>query len=199
MDYNNGLHIDAVTTETNALNNELKFKNNIVAATNAGRAAYVNTTGNNASFNITTWYADAANSNTTVASSSALLTKAYEPTDALVYTGLDYRPTATSIAATGASFTDGFLLANATFTNKNFRSAVYPNPFQNGFKFAFESISNETANVTTFDITGRQIETKNVSAAEVENLELGNNYKTGVYLVVLKQADSTQTFKVVKK
>ena len=203
MDYNNGLHIENFSTETNASNNEIRFQNNILAATVAGRDAYESadssTNPNNPNFNTATWYALAANANTTVASSSALLTKAYEATDALTYTGLDYRPTATSIAATGASFADPFLLSNESFVNKNFKSSVYPNPFASNFKIGFDTISEENVTVSTFDITGRQIEMQKVNANAVQSLELGSNYKTGVYLVVLKQAESTQSFKVVKK
>jgi hypothetical protein len=197
MDYNNGLHIDHITTETNALNNDLRFKNNIVvAATPTGRVAYVNTSGNNASFNVATWYA--ANSNTTIASNADLLTKAYDLASALIYTGLDYRPSTNSPAASGASFTDSLLLSSESFTN-NFASSVYPNPYSDSFKIQFASLSSDDVQITSYDITGRQIESKSMNASDINNIELGNNYNTGIYLVVLKQAGNSKTFKVVKK
>ncbi len=197
MDYDNGLHIENAPTETNAFNNELRFKNNIVvAATPTGREAYVSSGTSPSVLVPATWFAN--NSNTTIASSTGLLTKAYDMTSALIYTNLDYRPAVGSPAATGASFTDSFLLTTDSFSS-NFASAVYPNPYSDSFKIAFTSVSSDDVQISAYDITGREIETKSMNVSAVNNIELGSNYNTGIYLVVLKQAGSTQTFKVIKK
>ena len=197
MDYNNGLHIDGVTTETNALNNELKFKNNIMAANTAAKVAYVNATGNNASFNISTWYA--ANNNTTVVTSAGLLTKPYDVTSALIFTGLDYRPATGSIANTGADFTDAALLSNSSeIITASAHANVYPNPFSNNFKISFDSTLTDDVRITTIDMTGRIIEIKNVSFSEIDNLEIGSNYQSGMYLISVKQGVITKTLRVIK-
>ncbi len=106
MDYPEGLHVDGVGSETAALNGTLRWNNNILAGiTNTTKVLQVNTSGNNPSFNISTWYA--ANGNTTLATSSGLLTAPYNTSNATVYTGLDYRPASQSVI-NGASFTDSY-------------------------------------------------------------------------------------------
>ena len=199
MDYNNGLNVDGLTTETNALNNELKFKNNIVAATTTGKAAYVNATGNNASFNIATWYA--AGNNTTVATNAGLLIKPYDLTDATTYTGLDYRPATGSIALTGADFTDSSLLATKDFTSaiSEFYLSLYPNPYTNTFKLNYISNSDDSVKVAIYDLTGKLLETRTVEYADINNQEMGNGYVPGIYIVVLKQADISKSVRVIKK
>lgn len=194
MDYNNGIHIDGLTTETNALNDELKFKNNIVASTTSGKTAYVNTTGNNAGFNVATWYT--AGNNTTVATNVGLLTKPYDLADATIYTGLDYRPATGSIAETGADFstlgTDNFIASSEFSLN------VYPNPSANSFKLNYFSTSDENVKVAAYDLTGRLLESRNVKYAEINNQEIGNGYTPGVYIVVLKQGSISKSVRVIK-
>ena len=196
MDYNNGLHVDGVTTETNALNNDLKFKNNILASNVANKIAYVNATGNNASFVIATWYA--ASNNTTVATNAGILTAPYNLTDAQIYTGLDYRPSATSIAATGADFSDSALLANNTNDFIALVATVYPNPSATNFKLMYSAISTENVELSITDLTGRNIETKSIEYNMAENFEFGNNLTAGVYLIQIKQGQAVKTIKVIK-
>jgi hypothetical protein len=108
MDFQEGLHIDGVAAETNAVADELKFKNNILAGiVTTSKVLQVNspgtlTAGINPAFNITSWYA--ANGNTTQTASAGLLTLPYN-TDATVYTGLDYRPATGSAALSNSNFT----------------------------------------------------------------------------------------------
>jgi len=118
MDYPEGLHIDGNGSETAALNGTLRWNNNILAGiTNTSKVLQVNTSGNNPSFNIATWYA--ANGNTTLTTSAGLLTTPYNTSNATVYTGLDYRPASQSVI-TGASFTDSYFngILNAIATTK---------------------------------------------------------------------------------
>jgi Secretion system C-terminal sorting domain len=197
MDYNNGLNVDGVTTETNALNDELKFKNNIMIANSANRVAYVNATGNNPAFNVATWYA--ANNNTTVATNANILTLPYNLTDAQIYTGLDYRPTATSIAATGASFTDSSLPTNSFSDNETVSMSVYPNPFSNNFKINFESLSTDKVILSLYDITGRMVDSKNIEYLNINNQEIGSNLNSGVYIVNIKQGDVSKSLRIIKK
>ena len=105
MDYNEGVHVDGLTTETNALNGTLQFRDNVIAGTVTTSKVYqVNTTGNNASFNIATWYT--ASNNTTAATNAGLLTNPYNSTSATIYTGLDYRPATGSILLNSANFNE---------------------------------------------------------------------------------------------
>lgn len=94
-----GLFIDGSASETNALNGNLKFKNNVLAgylqrATESGTFGIIVSN----TFVI-------ANANDTLKSSANILTTPYN------YTSPDYRPSAGSIALSGASFTDAALSA----------------------------------------------------------------------------------------
>ena len=115
LDHLEGLHVDGAAAELNALNDELKWKNNIIAingATTSTKFLQVNTpgsitVGNTAAFNMQSWYD--ANGNTSLSSNAGILERVYDTTNAQNYTGLDYRPATGSPALTGASFTDSSL------------------------------------------------------------------------------------------
>ncbi|MBF2707028.1 T9SS type A sorting domain-containing protein [Flavobacterium soyangense] len=200
MDFQEGLHIDGVTTETNAINNTLKWKNNIMAGI-VSKELQVNspgtiTAGVNPSFNMTTWYA--ANGNTTVSSNGGLLTKPYDLTDATIYTGLDYRPATGSIALTGADFTDASLGTDNFIASSEFSLVVYPNPSANSFKINYFSPSDENVKVATYDLTGKLLESLSVNYTNINNQEIGNGYAPGVYIIVLKQGNISKSVRVIK-
>jgi Secretion system C-terminal sorting domain len=199
MDYQEGLHIDGNTTETNALNNDLRYKNNILAGiVTTSKVLQVNTSANNPSFNIATWYA--ANNNTTAASSAGILTAPYNTSDATIYTGLDYRPATGSIAATGADFTDSFLVlgVNNVVSNNESSLIAYPNPFANNFKLSFVSTNSDDVQVSAYDMTGRIIETKTVIYSEINSQEFGGNFQAGIYIITLKQGSNSKTVRIIK-
>lgn len=197
MDFQEGLHIDGNTTETNAVNNTLKFKNNILAGT-VSNVLQVNTTLNNPSFVIATWYT--ANTNTTVTSNAGILVRPYDLTNATIYTGLDYRPATASIALSGADFTDSSL-ATVDFTDSNQESSLkaYPNPFENSFKLSFVSLNYDEVNLNAYDLTGRLIESRKINFSDINNQEFGTNYQSGMYILVLKQGGISKSFRVIKK
>ena len=199
MDFKEGLFIDGTTTEANAYtNNTCKWKNNVLAGTQTN--VLVSTTGGSSSSAQATWYAN--NNNTTVASNSGILTAPYNTADAQVYNGADYRPTSTSIVATGADFTDTDLaaltLANNSFANSEISTSVYPNPFNDNFKIGFASNSSDDVRVSVYDLTGKMVETTTISVSNINGYELGLNYNSGLFLVVVKQGEISKTFKVMK-
>ena len=109
MDYTQGLRVDGPTTQTNAQNGTLIFNNNLLAG--IGSNAVTTTTTTPVGFTTTTvtdWYA--AGGNTILTSSAGLLTKPYDTTSGLVYTGLDFRPatvTAPSVTSSTISYSVG--------------------------------------------------------------------------------------------
>jgi hypothetical protein len=202
MDYQEGLHVDGVTTETNAVNNDLKFKNNILAGiVTTAKILQVNspgtlTAGINPAFNMTTWFNSNNNTGfTTPITNAGILTLPYNTADATVYTGLDYRPATNSIALTGADFTD---LGIANITASDFDLKLYPNPSVNSFKLNFTSSSDENVKVEMYDLTGRLLESRDVKATEINNQEFGNNYTSGVYVIVLKQGSLAKSVRAIK-
>lgn len=92
MDFKKGLFIDGATTEAQATNGNLLFKNNILAGYKPNQGFYKTS----ATFNIKQFFA--TNANDSLTSSANILITPYN------YTSPDYRPGASSIALTGASF-----------------------------------------------------------------------------------------------
>jgi hypothetical protein len=219
MDFVDGLVVDGLTTENNAIAGALKFNNNILAGISTtaktlqvgSNATFntatppvqltpntaTNTVGINPAFNLTTWFA--AGNNTGFATpipSEGILTKPYDTSDYSIYTGLDYRPATGSIALSGANFstlgTDNFIASSEFSLN------VYPNPSANSFKVNYFSSNNEDVKVEAYDLTGRLLESRNVKYGEINSQEIGNGYNAGVYLVMVKQANITKTVRVIK-
>lgn len=93
MDFKKGLFIDGASTEGQATSGNLLFKNNILAGYRPAQGFYKTS----ASFDIKAFFG--ANANDSLLSSANILTTPYN------YTAPDYRPGASSVALTGASFT----------------------------------------------------------------------------------------------
>ncbi len=96
-----GLYIDGSACETNANSGGLVFKNNILAG--YGQRAMETGTFNIISPSANVWVKN--NANDTLTSSAGILVNPYS------YTSPDYRPSATSVALSNASFTDAALAA----------------------------------------------------------------------------------------
>lgn len=219
MDFVDGLVVDGLTTENNAIAGALKFNNNILAGISTtaktlqvgSNATFntatppvqitpntaTNTVGINPAFNLTTWFAAGNNTGfATPITSAGILTKPYDTSDYSIYTGLDYRPAIGSIALTGADFAT--LATDKFATNAEFSLKVYPNPSANSFKLNYISSSDENVKVSAYDLTGRLLESRNVEYSDINNQEIGNSYNTGVYIVVLKQGDISKSVRVIK-
>ena len=193
MDFVDGVVVDGNTTIANATNNTLKFKSNIIAGTAAAKVA-VKVESPATTFDVATWFS--SNNNTSQTASDGLLTLPYNKLIGNQYTGLDYRPAVGSIALTGADFTT--LATDKFASNAEFSLKVYPNPSANSFKLNYISSSDEKVKVSAYDLTGRLLESRNVEYAEINNQEIGNSYKAGVYIVVLKQGDISKSVRVIK-
>lgn len=76
---------------------------------------------------------------------------------------------------------------------------AYPNPFTT--TFSITPIEGETATLfyQVYDVTGKMIESKSVEANEITNHTIGDEYPAGMYLVIVRQGATTQTFKMVKQ
>ena len=150
LDFKEGLHIDGVACETNALNDELKWKNNIIAGAATTPFLQVNspgtiTAGNNAAFNMTTWYN--SNGNQSITSNAGILVLPYDTANAQNYSGLDYRPGTGSPALNAASFIDASLtpyIVTATGTT----------PIVNNIAYCYKATATPlTATLTTTGVS----------------------------------------------
>jgi hypothetical protein len=86
-----------------------------------------------------------------------------------------------------------------TKTNPITELKAYPNPFTSTFQIT--PIAEETATLfyQVYDVTGKMIESQSVEANNVEYHTIGDMYPVGMYLVIVRQGATTQTFKMVKQ
>ena len=77
----------------------------------------------------------------------------------------------------------------------NFEIKAYPNPFGNQITVLL-SLKNVTSEITVFDMTGKTIQSFKTSNNEVT---VGENLTTGVYLVNITQGHETKNIRVVKQ
>ena len=89
------------------------------------------------------------------------------------------------------------LLSNTSFTKENVK--LYPNPYNENFKIAIPQFSSDDVTVKVYDMLGKTTETINVSVLELQTLELGKNYKSGIYTILVQQGTNLQTLRVVKE
>jgi hypothetical protein len=76
---------------------------------------------------------------------------------------------------------------------------AYPNPFSEVFNISWNTSSEQKVEVSVFDLTGKQLDRREVSPLEVTELQIGDRYPSGVYNVVITQGDEVKTLKVVKR
>ncbi|MDY0090982.1 MAG: T9SS type A sorting domain-containing protein, partial [Flavobacteriaceae bacterium] len=74
-----------------------------------------------------------------------------------------------------------------------------PNPFTDGFNLDVRSNSSEAVSIAVYDMTGRLLETKDVSVEDMSTQTIGYKYPAGVYNLVVSQGDDVRTVRVVKQ
>jgi hypothetical protein len=79
---------------------------------------------------------------------------------------------------------------------QEFKVRAYPNPSSTVFNLAIESASKAATTIQVYNMQGRMIENKQVNTNEVE---LGSNYTSGMYNVILENAGQTKTVRLIKK
>jgi hypothetical protein len=80
-----------------------------------------------------------------------------------------------------------------------FKAVAYPNPFAENFQIDVTTAGKEDIVVKVYDMTGRILESHNVSIADVKSLQVGDRYPSGVYNVIVTQGDNVRTLRVIKR
>ena len=80
-----------------------------------------------------------------------------------------------------------------------FEVMAYPNPFNNQFEISLQSSYSSKVSIMIYDMVGRLIENRNINASEVSIQQLGTNYPTGVYTIIVSQATNQRIFKMIKR
>ncbi|WP_344817431.1 T9SS type A sorting domain-containing protein, partial [Flavobacterium cheonanense] len=71
--------------------------------------------------------------------------------------------------------------------NNVFEALAYPNPFVENFKLDVKTNSEASIQVRVYDMIGKLLEDKTINASDIQNFELGNQYPSGVYNVIVSQ------------
>jgi hypothetical protein len=74
-----------------------------------------------------------------------------------------------------------------------------PNPFTSNFNLNVTTSSSDRVEVKVYDMIGKLIETHNIEVSEIANQELGNNYASGVYNVIVTQGTEVKTLRMIKR
>ena len=89
--------------------------------------------------------------------------------------------------------------ARTIIASTAFNIAAYPNPSNSDFKLQFTGANEDAVSILVFDMTGRQIENKEVNASAIENITIGQNYSAGIYNVIVSQGKNIKTVRLVKQ
>lgn len=79
-----------------------------------------------------------------------------------------------------------------------FNVIAFANPFSYTFKLGVTTTSAERVKVSVYDAAGRLIEQLQANLSEIENQEIGNDYPSGVYNVIVNQGADSKTVRVIK-
>jgi hypothetical protein len=80
-----------------------------------------------------------------------------------------------------------------------FKVSAYPNPYTESFKLDVTTTDATTVSVKVYDMTGKLVDDKMMEVSEITTTELGQNYPTGVYNVIVTQATEVKTLKLIKR
>ncbi len=108
-----------------------------------------------------------------------------------------------------SSYVQGTVLCTITTTPGATRQAssaldiyevkAYPNPYADTFKLDVNTSSENQVGVRVYDMLGREVEARQASVSNITNLEIGSQYPSGVYNIIVTQGDNVKTLRVIKR
>jgi hypothetical protein len=90
----------------------------------------------------------------------------------------------------------GRFIDSSTITE--FKAVAYPNPFATNFKLDVSTSSSEVINVVVYDMVGKMLSNQEVNASDINTLEIGNNYPSGMYNVIVSQGNDVKSIRMIK-
>ncbi len=87
----------------------------------------------------------------------------------------------------------------APVVSNEFKVVAYPNPFAGDFMLNVKTSSESAVQIRVYDMLGKQMDNRNVEVSAIENLQVGSNYPSGVYNVIVSQGENNQTLRVIKR
>jgi len=89
-------------------------------------------------------------------------------------------------------------MSDSALTNI-FEVKAFPNPFARHFSLDVQSSSDDLVQVKVYDMIGRALEVQNATVSELSTKEIGTNYPSGVYNVVVSQGDKLRSVRMIKR
>jgi hypothetical protein len=90
-------------------------------------------------------------------------------------------------------------LARQAVSKSAFDVTAYPNPFADNFTIAVNGASSEDVKIAVYDMTGRLLDNVTVKSSQVDAVQTGGSYPSGVYNVIVTQGDNTKTIRLIKR
>lgn len=91
--------------------------------------------------------------------------------------------------------------ARAVVSNKemSFDALAYPNPYSDSFRLKLSTSSESEVTLAVYDMTGKLLERSVKRPEDIQQDNLGLNYASGVYNIVVTQDNETKTIRIVKR
>ena len=80
-----------------------------------------------------------------------------------------------------------------------FEVKTFPNPFARHFSLDIQSSSDDLVQVRVYDMIGRDLEVQKATVSELSTKEIGTNYPSGVYNVIVSQGDKVKSVRMIKR
>ena len=192
-DFPTGIHIDGSAAIANALSDSLRFENNVFAGMGTGKNLDVSST-----TVIRTWFNSNGNDTTLASNASGLLVSPYN------FTAGDYRLSANSLAATGADFTDSYILAagvgirDLTKSSHEFVASLYPNPAKDNVVILLNhEVEAASINIEVIDVTGKIVLSKKENSKTTKINLSTDDLINGLYFIKIKSGKFISTQKLL--
>ena len=76
---------------------------------------------------------------------------------------------------------------------------VSPNPYSENFKVNVTTSNEDKVKLSVYDMTGRLVEAFEVNPSDLINFQVGDQYPSGVYNLIVTQGDEVKTLRVIKR
>jgi len=95
--------------------------------------------------------------------------------------------------------TAGVVTRQAETAVSVFDVKAYPNPYADTFKLDMNTSGEDTVEVKVYDMIGRQMEATILNVSDLDTKEIGNQYPSGVYNIIVTQGENVKTLRVIKR
>jgi hypothetical protein len=79
-----------------------------------------------------------------------------------------------------------------------FKVNCYPNPFYDSFNLNVETSNSDVLTVKVYDLLGKLLDDRTSKIMNIETIQIGENYPSGIYSITVSQGENVKFFKMVK-